>query len=809
MTSHEPTDREEASHSVHRADMSGSASDVVQARDVHGGVHFHGIAGPTAPIPRQLPGDIAGFVNRHTELSNLNNALPDQPSQRVVASVYVITGTAGVGKTSLVLHWAHRVKELFPDGQLHVNLRGYDPGPRVEPEQALDRFLRALGVPAGSIPVDLEDKAGLYRSLLANRRVLIILDNAATVRQVRPLLPGHAKCLVLVTSRSRLSGLVARNGAHRLSLDMLTEQEAVTLLRTVTTGYRTPDDPAELVELARLCARLPLALRIAAERASSRPLMPLNELIADLLDESHLWEALTAEDDEDADAVRSVFAWSYRALPEASARLFRLLGLHPGAEFGVPAAAVTAGISIGQVRQLLDALVGTHMLEQRVRGRYQFHDLLRAYAIDQAMHQETANDRREILERILTWYLHTASNAMAIIAPTDRVIVPQPDSDIAALTFATYDEAFRWYEDEQGNLVSTVRAAADAELHTLAWQLAAVLPSVYALQNSFTDWITTGVVGLESARRAGDRLGEAELLTSLGTAYLQSGRLDQADEFHRSGLRVRQEIGDRVGMSLSITYLGLVAWRRRQLVDALTYFEEAITYQRELGDRGGEAWSLSNIGMVYLDLDRHAEAMALLRESIAACRAVGDRVAEGNALFFLATAQRESARHDDAMQSVQAALTIAREDNNTVAEGFWLLEVARIQQAMGQPADALPAYQRSASLQRQLGDRGREAMALDGAGSAYRELGVPGEAAKFHRLAITAFRELGARWQLANALANLAVALRDAEHVEQARQHWTEALSILAEFDDPRAIRMRDHIGEVLATMAPGSPADT
>jgi tetratricopeptide (TPR) repeat protein len=364
--------------------------------------------------------------------------------------------------------------------------------------------------------------------------------------------------------------------------------------------------------------------------------MLLNELIADLLDESVLWDALTVEDDEDADAVRSVFAWSYRALPEAAARLFRLLGLHPGAEFSLPAAAVIAGISISQARQLLDALVGAHMLEQRVRGRYQFHDLLRAYATDQAMREETPEDRHEILQRALVWYLYTASNAMATIAPLDRKIVSEPSvADVIPMTFAEYDDALRWYESEQANLVSATRAAAHAELHQLAWQLPAVLWSVYSIKNFFDDWIITGHIGLESARRIRDRFGEAELLASLGMAYLQSERLDQADEFHRAALTVRQEIGDRLGTAMSITCIGLLAWRRRRLVDALARFEEAIIHQREVGDRGGEAWTLSNIGMVYIDLDRPADSLEFLHESVSVCREVGDRLTEGNSLFSL------------------------------------------------------------------------------------------------------------------------------------------------------------------------------
>jgi hypothetical protein len=257
------------------------------------------------------------------------------------------------------------VRHRFPDGQLHVNLRGYDPGEPVTATEALHRFLAALGVPPASVPPDPDAAAALYRSLLADRRMLIVLDNAHSTAQVRPLLPGTAHSLAIVTSRGRLTGLAIRDGAHRLTLGTLPEPEAVALLRTVTAGYRPADDPARLAELARLCARLPLALRIAAERAATHPHLTLDDLIAELRDESAVWDALSAgAGEEEADGIRTVFAWSYRALPPDAARLFRLLGLHPGPEFGLHAAAALAGTGIPRIRQLLDILAGAHLLEQ-------------------------------------------------------------------------------------------------------------------------------------------------------------------------------------------------------------------------------------------------------------------------------------------------------------------------------------------------------------------------------------------------------------------------------------------------------------
>jgi tetratricopeptide (TPR) repeat protein len=778
----------------HRSDLSGSAADVVQARDVHGGVHFHAADPPGGPVPGQLPGDVGSFVNRLNELKRLGEVLADDRDEPLVVGVYVIAGTAGVGKTALALHWAHSVRSRFPGGQLYVNLRGYDPGQPVTPEQALDRFLRALGVSAGAIPAELEDRAALYRSLLADRRMLVVLDNAATVRQVRSLLPGNADCLVLVTSRSRLSGLVARDGARRLTLDMLSEDESVNLLRTVTAGYRVQDDPGELVELARLCARLPLALRIAAERASSRPMMLLSELIADLRDESALWDALTADDDEEADAVRTVFAWSYRALPEASARLFRLLGLHPGPEFGVAAAAALAGLAQNPVRHLLDVLVGAHMLEQHASGRYQFHDLLRAYASDQAVQAETSELRNSALERVLSWYLRWALAAANTLSPLDNTQLVA-DSDAR---FANPEAAFRWYEEERANLVAAPRSAFDAGLYELAWRIPVALQSIYSHRNPFEDWIATARIGLDAARRLGARSGEGQLLESLGMAYLQSQRLAEAEECHRGALAIRRELGDRRAAALSVNALGLLAWRRRGLMSARSRFDEAITTFRELGDRRLEAALLSNLGMVHYELDNPGAAVGVLSEALPIFQALGDRASEGNALFSLARSQRELGQVDEAAVSIEGALTIARTDNLLAWEAFWLLELARVQRALGQPADALTSCQRSAVVQRQLGDRNREAMALDGTGEAYQELGRSEDAAKFHLLAAATYREFGDRWHLASTLVNLATALADTEEPSQAAPHWTEALSALADFDDPRAVRLREHVTDHL-----------
>ncbi|WP_155342314.1 ATP-binding protein, partial [Acrocarpospora corrugata] len=706
-----PEEPERAPTQGTHSELSGSASNVVQSGNIGGGVHFHQSGPAAAPLPRQLPGDVRGFVDRLTESRHLDAVLFPDATEPPTMSMAIIAGTAGVGKTSFALHWAHQAQDHFPDGQLYVNLRGYDPGEPVRPQQALERFLGALGVSPQAIPADVDASAGLYRSLLAGRRMLIVLDNAATAAQVRPLLPGTAGCLVLVTSRSRLSGLVVREGAHRLTLGMLPEAEAIELLRVVTAGYRSQDDPAMLAELAQLCARLPLALRIAAERAASRPWMHLDELVADLRSESALWDALTAEESE-ADAVRTVFAWSYRALPADTARLFRLLGLHPGAEFSVPVVAAMVGTSVTSARNQLDALAGAHMLENNSPGRYQFHDLLRSYATEQAGLEETQESRLTHVRRAIEWYLRMADAAQSLINPNEARVPLDSSGDygIEPLVFAAYNDAIDWYETERPGLVAAVRAAATAGLHEIAWKLAVVLRSMYMRFNPFDDWITTATIGLSSARDLGDKAAEAELLESLGMAHTQSHRLREGIEFHTAALAIRRDLGNRSAEALSLNAIGLIHLRSRDLTGASTMFRRGMTIFRDLGDSYWEAVTAANLADVQTELGLLAEADLLVRHALEIFRRRGEKGGEGNALRILSGIGRELGDLETAQEHIAQAVAIARERRNPVWEGYWLIEFGKVQQMRGS-ADALVSFQRAAQLQRELGDLAREARA--------------------------------------------------------------------------------------------------
>ncbi|MET9484216.1 tetratricopeptide repeat protein [Streptomyces sp. NPDC006638] len=771
-----------------------------------GGIHFHdhgtdGEGAPGSPTPRQLPADVPGFVNRTRELDQLNAVLTGEDGSPLVVSVYVVAGTAGAGKTSLALRWAHQVRDRFPDGQLYINLRGYDPGRPVTGHEALHRFLPALGVRPGSIPQDLDAASALYRSLLADRRVLVVLDNAATVSQVRPLLPGSAGCLVVVTSRSRLSGLTVRNGARRLTLGTLPQAEAVALLRTITAGYRPADDLDKLTELADLCARLPLALRIAAERAASRPHMRLDDLIADLRDESGLWDALSTGDEEE-EAVRTVFAWSYRALPEPAARLFRLLGLHPGPDFGPQAAAALAGLPLGRARQLLDFLAGVHLLEQPAPDRYQFHDLLRAYATDQAQDHESSASRDAALLRLLDWYARTADAAQDWLNPLEAHVPLTAAGDQPALSFPDYDSAMNWSEREHGNLPPAVHAAVAAGHDGPAWRSAIVFWWTRPSAAPVTAWLAMGDAALAAAGREGDRGGEAQLLTLMGMDHRQIHRLADSLECHRRALTIRRETGDGSGEAYSLNLIGLVHLRRRELDLAATHFEDALRLFRQQRSPRLSATAQANLAASHHHAGRLAEAADAAREALAAHRAIGNRSGEGNALRLLSGIEREQGDPERALSTARQALDLALGLRNHWLEGYWLLTLGDAQQAGEQYDEALVSYHRSATLHRRLGDRSREALAWSGTGEVYVHLDRAREAALFHRRAVAAHHELDDAWHEALALDGLATALAGTDPTE-AHEHWRAALRLLTPYEDLRAHATRLRIEGRLG-MLPG-----
>lgn len=746
-----------------RSELSGFAGDVVQSGTIQGGVHFHQPGSAGNRPPRQLPNDVRGFVNRVAELDRLSEFLSDGQQEFRAPAVVVVTGTAGVGKTSLAVHWAHRVRDRFADGQLYINLRGYDPGPPVAAEAALDVFLQALGARVSEIPTDVQAKAALYRSLVADRRILVVLDNAATVGQVRPLLPGTASCLVLVTSRSRLPGLVVRDGAIRLKVDVLTRDEAVALVRAVIAEYRRDDTLEDLNELARLCARLPLALRIAAERAAARPWMALAELIQDLRDESMLWDALSSDDDDEADAVRTVLAWSYRALPQETARLFRRLGLHPGGEFGVGAASALAGLTYSHTRHLLDGLLATHLVEQIGPDRYQLHDLLRAYAIELVQNDEPADARMASMHRVLSWYLSTADAARRSIVRGSRqmpITLDSPPPGLELIHFADQAQAMAWYETERENLMGATRAAASAGLDRIAWQLPAVLDGIYDNRDPADTWLATEQVALDAARRVNDSYGQGVILERMGIKFRKLQRVDEALVCFTEAMAIFRREGNNFGQARVTNGLGLTYLRAHRLEEARATFERQIA-NIPVGDSmmSMHAVVTLNLGETYLELGRPSDVVAHISEAIPVFRRFGDLAMESLALRLQGAAQCISGMLVEARASLERALEAIRRTGNLISECEIFLEFARLEIAEGSPAEALVSAQRAALIAHQFGVAVVEAWALDLTGMAYQELGRPGEAAPFHRQSIELHQAAGEHNGMTAAIGHLTAAL--------------------------------------------------
>lgn len=450
--------------------------------------------GPRRPAeriaPRQLPAVPEQLTGRAEEIKALTRWLERTARAGSTAGISAIDGTAGIGKTALAVYWAHQVSGEFPDGQLYVNLGGFGPTGPMAPGDALRSFLDAFAVAPASIAARLDDQAALYRSVLSGKRVLVVLDNARDAAQVRPLLPGSPGCFAVVTSRTRLSGLIAEYGAHALSLDLLPPADAVQLLAARLGRQRISGEPEAVRRLVGQCARLPLALAIVAARAAVRPTFPLAALAAELSDAEVRLDALA--DEEPAADIRTVFSWSYRVLGERSGRLFRLLGLHRGADIGVAAAASLAGLPLRETRQALAELARTHLVAEHTPGRYLLHDLLAVYAAE-LVQQETAESQRDrAVRRLLDHYLHSAHTAARLLYPQrDPITLPQPDADSHPEDPGDHDGAMAWFTVEHPVLLAVILQAAALGRHTYTWQLAWCLRNFLQRRGYWHDLVTT------------------------------------------------------------------------------------------------------------------------------------------------------------------------------------------------------------------------------------------------------------------------------------------------------------------------------
>ncbi|WP_431995859.1 AfsR/SARP family transcriptional regulator [Streptomyces griseoflavus] len=675
-------------------------------------------ARPPAPAtrPAQLPADLPTFVGRHSELDRVRALLPEDGRMPSTVIIGAIGGMGGIGKTTLAVHWAHEIAGRFPDGQLCLNLRGFDPtGTVVTPEEAIRVFLDALGVPPSNIPSGLAAQAALYRSLLAERRVLILLDNARDADQVRPLLPGSPGSLVIVTSRSRLTGLVVGEGAFPLTLDQLTTSEAHDLLARRLGADRLAAEPEAAAEIITRCARLPLALAIVAAHAVGHPGFPL-ATIAEEVRESHgSLDAFTGGDDITTD-VRAVFSWSYKALSAPAARLFRLLGLHSGPDVSAPAVAALAGLPAQETRTLLSELTRAHLVIERLPGRYTLHDLLRVYAGERVRAEDPAEERERAVERLLSWYLHSADATYPLITPKRaRVPLPAPPPSCRPLEFTEHEQALDWCESERANLVSAVHQAVACGRPDLAWRLPAVLWGFFYLRSHLHDWLDTAGAGLSAARAAGDRVGEAQGLADTAAALRFTGRVEEAVAHQHQALALYRRLGDLMGRSRAVGNLGDAYLQAGRLRESVEYSRRALAIDRVLGSTWGEGIALTNLGDAYQRLGRFQEAISCLEQALTVLRASDNRWVEGVALDILGTVHHRLRRHDDAVAHYHRALETHRAIANRWGEGHSLSNLGDVQLDAGREEEARTSWRRALEIFVELGhpdaEKARERLA--------------------------------------------------------------------------------------------------
>ncbi|GII88198.1 SARP family transcriptional regulator [Sphaerisporangium siamense] len=659
---------------------------------------------PPAQVPRQLRPDIPGFAGRRAELAALDRVLAGvSPSQ--AGTIVSLQGTAGSGKTALAVHWAHRARDRFPDGQLYLDLHGYGRGRPVQAAAALETLLRSLGTPPDRVPAGLEERSALYRTLLAGRRTLVLLDNAGGSEQVRPLVPG-ADGVLIVTSRNQLRGLIVQYGARRVILDQMPAAEAVELLAGVLGPERVAADPAAVAEIVERCARLPLALRIFAERAARFPGTPLRRLVADLRDERTRLAALDTGDGDDTD-LRTVFSWTYRALDPDAARLFRLLGLHPGPEVGVGAAAALAGRDAPAVTRLLDRLTADHLLRSRSPGRYDFHDLLRDYAAEQARLAGDADPAsgEDPLCRVVEWYIRTAREAAGHLPPGGRELPPEPEgAGVVPQAFGDAERAVGWYEEEFPNLVAAVRHAAAREWHDAAWRLGRALTPFAEFHVPGPAWLDVQRAVVRACRRGGAAVEEGWALAGLAATYARLGRLDEAAARYGDALAAARRTGDRDLEGEALTHLGRAYFRLGRHDRAVECHDRALTIARGGGDRRLEAGTLNHIAENDNGLGRHEEAARGSRAALAIYTELGDRYHRAEALRTLGTAHAALGRPAEAAAAFEAALEIMRDFEDRRGEAGVLSRLGDVLAASGDPDGARARRREAAAIVAELGD---------------------------------------------------------------------------------------------------------
>jgi tetratricopeptide (TPR) repeat protein len=649
----------------------------------------------TAEVPAQLPADVPGFTGRGEQLALLDATVRDSGP---TVAICVVSGTAGVGKTALAVHWAHTVAGLFPDGQLYVNLRGFDPAGRVtDPAESVRGFLDALGVPHERVPSGLDAQAALYRSLLAGKRILVLLDNARDAEQVRPLLPATAGAVAVVTSRNQLTGLLAAEGAHPVTLDVLGEQEARELLSR-RIGAEAGAEAGAVRDIVAACARLPLALAIAAARARQNS-FPLAALAAELVNAGDRLDALDIGDP--AVQVRAVFSWSYAALSAEAGRLFRLLSLSPGPDISTAAAASLAGHPLGHTRRLLAELAQANLIVEHTPGRYVSHDLLRTYAAELTGRHDTESARRAATVRLLDHYVHTAHAADRLLYPArDPIELPllpaaaesRPESP------ADHQRAMAWFSAEHPVLLAAARSAARTGQDTHAWQLAWALDTFLYRRGHWHDRAAVWAGALPAAERLGDLDAQATGHRSIARASVTLGRRDDAHIHLHRALDLCVRSGNPAGQANVHNNLSFLISQQKDYPRALEHNREALALYRAVGNLRGQAAALSSMSWQYDLMGDFPQAIVHCRQAIDLMRQVGDRRGEADVSDSLGYAYHHLGRHAEAADCYRHALELVRDTGDRHAEAEILVHLGDTHDASGDRLAARRAWDEALAI---------------------------------------------------------------------------------------------------------------
>ncbi|WP_161790091.1 ATP-binding protein [Streptacidiphilus carbonis] len=656
--------------------------------------------------PAELSADLTDFTGRVDEAEQLVAILRTTTSGAAAPVVLsAISGAGGMGKTSLAVHVAHRVLDLFPDGQLQVDLHGTDAEPSA-PHDVLARFLRALGAAPARIPLDPEERAARYRSLLAQRRVLVVLDNAKDAAQVRPLLPGTGSSRILITSRSRLPGL---DGVHRISVGILGPDDSLELLTRIVDDHVVAAEPDAVQALLEICSGLPLAIRIAASRLAAGLHGSVRELTRRLADERSRLDELTVEDR----AIRTTFAVSYQELARHQARAFRLLAVSECPSVTVPAASALLALPRDVTQRLLDALAGIHLLQSPTPGRYEFHDLLRLFAAERAGAEEPGEERAAAVHRLLGWYLAAATaaslalNPSAQLPPGDPAGTPGGDQAAAAdlvPVFDTAEAALEWYEAERANLVVAVRQAAEGGFHSLAWRLTKTLWAFFNLRKYWDDWEQTAHLGLAAAREGADLEGEAAVLDYLSVLTHDLNRFHDMETHCLAALEIQRRRGDQRGVGTALGNLSVAYRKLGRFDDAHRIQLQLLTLFTDLGDTYSEGVIRHNMVRTLQDLHRPAEALEQCLRSLAVFRALGNTYAQGGALNTAALTCLLLGEHQRALDYATQALAIRAATNDQHGQARSLDALGQILSELGREEEARSHWAQSLRLFTELND---------------------------------------------------------------------------------------------------------